>query len=103
MKIKQVNFLLEDTEESLEEYRKIIETKDKQQQQQHQEKFFLQGQSYFKLKIYKKLVYEETSDSEPEAETEEIAPEVEIVEQVKEKTQQQKQQLNTKKKKKKKR
>ena len=31
LKDKQVNFLLEDIEKNLEEYRKIVETKDKQQ------------------------------------------------------------------------
>ena len=31
LKDKQVNFLLEDIEKSLEEYKKIVETKDKQQ------------------------------------------------------------------------
>ena len=123
VKNEQANFLLEDIEKNLEEYRKIIKTKDKQlpetkkilqgakssysaltkenkqlkeyiekieqqykqQQQQHQQQYFQQEQSYFKPKKYKKVVYEEASDSEPEAETEEIAPEKEIVEQEKEK------------------
>ena len=102
LKDEQLNFLLEDIEKNLEEYKKIVETKDKPlveakkilqgaknsyetptkennqlkeyivktkqqyKQQQQQQQHFLQEQEYFRPKGYKKVVYEEATDSEPE-------------------------------------
>ena len=98
LKDKQVNFLLEDIEKNLEEYKKIVETKDSKQkqkkyckgqnsyktftkenmqlkeyivkikQQYKQQQHFLQEQEYFRPKIYKKVVYEEATDSDQEIE-----------------------------------
>ena len=124
-----MNFLLEDIEKNLEEYKKIVETKDeklaearkilqgaknsyetltnetkqlkeyvvkiKQQykQQQQQQQHSLQEQEYFSPKRYKKVVYEEATDSELEIEEEDTSTE-EIVEQEKERKQQQTQPQN---------
>ena len=59
----------------------------KQYQQQQQQQEFLQDKEYSQRpqKRYKKIVYEEETDSEPEAEESQYAPEDEPIEQKKEK------------------
>ena len=115
LKDEQVNFLLEDIENNLEEYKKnsrnkrqtairskkntargknsnetltkekkqlkeyIAKIKQQYKQQQQQEHYFLQEQESFRPKRYKKVVYEEATNSEPEIE-EENTPTEKIVE-----------------------
>ena len=58
LKDKQVNFLLEDIEKNLEEYKKIVETKDKQQAEAEK---ILQGakqlQNLYKRKYAAERIY----------------------------------------------
>ena len=124
IKEKQVNFLQEDIENNLEEYKKAIELRDKQlakakkilkeaknsydsllkenkqlkeyivnikqrfkqYQQQQQQQEFLQDREYFQRpqpKRYKRVVYEEETDSESEAVESQYVPENESIEQEK--------------------
>ena len=127
IKEKQVNFLLEDIEKNLEEYKKVVQLRDnllaearkvlkgaknsydllakeniqlkeciinikqkfKQYQQQQQQ--FLQKKEYFQRpqKKYKKIVYEEETDSEPETGEGQYVLEDEFVEQEKKEEQKQ--------------
>ena len=115
-KEEQINFLLEDVEKTLEEYKKAIESRDKQlsdiekilqgtkksyddvvkenielkkyienikqryqhYQKQQQQEYFDKEREYFRQKQpkkYKKIVYEEESDSEPEVDENKCVPE----------------------------
>ena len=116
IKEEQSNFLLEDIEKNLEEYKKAIESRDKQlsdiekilqgtkksyddvvkenielkkyienikqryqrYQKQQQQEYFDKEREYFRQKQpkkYKKIVYEEESDSEPEVDESKYVPE----------------------------
>ena len=98
IKEEQINFLLEDVEKNLEEYKKALDLKEydktvaenkelkiyignikqryAQYQQQRQAQFLEKQKQYYESKTpkkYKKLVYEEELDSEPKLEEEEYS------------------------------
>ena len=116
IKEEQINFLLKDIEKNLEEYKKAIESRDKQladikkilqgakksygdvakenielkkyvenikqryqqYQKRQQQEYFDKEREYFRQKQpkkYKKVVYEEESDSEPDVDESEYVPE----------------------------
>ena len=72
------------------EYIINIKERFKQYQQQQQQQEFVREKEYFQQrpqKRYKKVVYEEETDSEPEAEESQYIPEDETIEQGKEQKQ----------------
>ena len=127
VKEEQVNFLLQDSERNLEEYKKAIEIRDKQladtkkmlknaktsynsivkenkqlkeyiasikqrfneYQRQQEEQYLLREIEYFQRpqEKYKKVVYKEETDSEPDIEEIQYIPENKPIEQEKEKEQ----------------
>ena len=127
VKEEQVNFLLEDIERNLEEYKKAIEIRDKQladtkkmlknaktsynsivkenkqlkeyiasikqrfneYQRQQEEQYLLREIEYFQRpqEKYKKVVYKEETDSEPDIEEIQYIPENKPIEKEKEKKQ----------------
>ena len=126
VKEEQVNFLLEDIERNLEEYKKAIEIRDKQladtkkmlknaktsynsivkenklkeyiasikqrfneYQRQQEEQYLLREKEYFQRpqEKYKKVVYKEETDSEPDIEEIQYIPENKPIEKEKEKKQ----------------